>query len=572
MADPPWLAACRTALLALPQVASCEYGARDEEGGSVCLSVGLSGPRGWLLTVSFQHPRLLSLPAIILANSHALLAHVSYGGTVCYHDQQSVVIDPNRGPESVALAVSTAADVLEKSAAQNDVGDFGEFLDEFEGYWGSLPRVSSVESFVALDDDFREVVAVINPSWPQERCLAFVERDGFKHANYRGLLRFGRFQRARALYVPLTQPVLPPPPGRKLDASFLRDALGAVPSKYRHVLEAFSSSKGSGRRWTYALLSQPRSSGNRSAFAIAIEHRKKGGAFDQRAVVAGVRPLRVERHVAEHMRPRGGAEGTLATAHIVVIGCGAVGSRVAELLALAGIGTLTLFDPEVLSADNVYRHVLGGEHVGLHKVASLASHLKQRLPSIKVHPREELGRVDNLPPNVAAVVLAIGEPNQERDFNQRWRQAPSPKPMHLVVSWLEAAGLGGHALLSTNDESGCIECAYRGASGEAHAGPKVSYLELGQPLAQNLTGCGGSFTPYSALDAAKTAALAAELVVDALLKRRNRGYVSWRGLSTAATKSRLRVTDWYERTGTLTAPELDEALFACRCPICGAAP
>lgn len=572
MAEPPWVAAYRTALLALPQVTSCDYIAGEEASGSVCLSVGLSGPRGWSLTVRYQHPRLLSLPEIKLANSHALLAHVSYAGTVCYHDQQSVVIDPSRGPDAVAHAVSTAADVLEKSVAQNDAGDFAEFLDEFEGYWGSLPSVSGVESFVALDQAFREVLAVTDPSWPQERCLAFVERDAFKYGQYRGLFRFARLPRARALYIPLSHPVRPPLPGRKLDAALLRDVLDAVPSKHRHTLETFSSSKGPGRRFTYALLSQPRSSGNRSAFAIAIAHKKKGGAFDQRAVVTAIRPLVVERHVADHMRPRGGAEGSLATAHITVIGCGAVGSRVAELLALAGIGTLTLFDPEVLTADNVYRNVLGGEHVGLHKVSSLAAHLKQRLPSITVHPRVELGRFDNLPSAVDAVVLAIGEPNQERLFNQQWREAPSPKPMHLVVTWLEAAGLGGHALLSNSGEAGCLECAYRGASAEMHAGPKVSYLELGQRLAQNLTGCGGSFTPYSALDATKTATLAAELAVDALLKRRNRGYMSWRGLSAAAIANGLRVSDWYRRAAALTAEELDEALFACRCAICGAAP
>lgn len=571
VAEPPWLAAYRAELLALPQVATCDY-VSEVEPGVVCLSVGLAGPRGWLLTVSFEHPRLLNLPKVVLANSHALLAHVNYGGTVCYHDEQSVVIDPSRGPETVALAVSTAVNVLEKSAAQQDVAKLDEFLNEFEGYWASFPRVSSVESFVALDNEVREVIAVINPSWPEQRCLAFVERDGFKQGSYRGLMRFSHCQRTRALYVPLAQPVLPPGPGRKLDATFLRDVLGAIPTKYRPALEGFSSSKGANRRWTYALLSQPRSSGGPSAFAIAIEHKKKGGAFDHRAVVLNVRPLAVQRHGAEHMRPRGGAEGTLATAHVVVIGCGAVGARIAELLALAGVGTLTLFDPEVFTADNVYRHVLGGEHVGQYKVAALTSHLKQRLPSISVHAKPERGQADNLPLDVDAIVLALGEPNQERDFNQRWRDAGGPKPKHMVVSWLEAAGLGGHAVLSTAGQPGCLECAYRGTSGETHARPKMSYLELGQPLAKNLTGCGGSFTPYSALDAAKTAVLAAELVVDALLKRRNRGYLSWRGPSTSPTTTGPRVTEWHQRAGTLTQVELDEAVFACRCPICGAAP
>ena len=59
--------------------------------------------------------------------------------------------------------------------------------------------------------------------------------------------------------------------------------------------------------------------------------------------------------------------------HVAVLGVGSVGSAVADMLARAGVRRLTLVDPDVLSEDNLKRHVLDDKDLGKSKVHALAA-------------------------------------------------------------------------------------------------------------------------------------------------------------------------------------------------------
>ena len=60
------------------------------------------------------------------------------------------------------------------------------------------------------------------------------------------------------------------------------------------------------------------------------------------------------RYVRQSILPEIGARGQarLAGAHVVVVGCGALGSLQAELLARAGVGRLTLLDRDFVEPGN----------------------------------------------------------------------------------------------------------------------------------------------------------------------------------------------------------------------------
>lgn len=57
--------------------------------------------------------------------------------------------------------------------------------------------------------------------------------------------------------------------------------------------------------------------------------------------------------------PRSGAAVDLGDRHILVVGCGSVGGHAAVGLAYAGVGSLTLVDPDTLEPENAFRHAAG---------------------------------------------------------------------------------------------------------------------------------------------------------------------------------------------------------------------
>ena len=61
----------------------------------------------------------------------------------------------------------------------------------------------------------------------------------------------------------------------------------------------------------------------------------------------------------QYMLVRGGAETKLHEKSVLLIGCGSVGGFLAENLCQCGVGSLDILDNDILSVDNVHRHVLG---------------------------------------------------------------------------------------------------------------------------------------------------------------------------------------------------------------------
>lgn len=82
----------------------------------------------------------------------------------------------------------------------------------------------------------------------------------------------------------------------------------------------------------------------------------------------------------------------LASATIAIVGCGALGTWQAELLARMGVGALRIADSDVVSLDNLHRQILFSERdaeEGLPKVAAAATRLAALNSSVAVHPFAE---------------------------------------------------------------------------------------------------------------------------------------------------------------------------------------
>ena len=71
----------------------------------------------------------------------------------------------------------------------------------------------------------------------------------------------------------------------------------------------------------------------------------------------------MERYSRQQLFVDIGEEGQrkISESHVLVVGCGALGSTQAELMARAGVGRLTILDRDILELSNLQRQLLYDE-------------------------------------------------------------------------------------------------------------------------------------------------------------------------------------------------------------------
>src|SRR5690348_4053220 len=88
---------------------------------------------------------------------------------------------------------------------------------------------------------------------------------------------------------------------------------------------------------------------------------------------------------ARHALVPGWDQSRLAAAHVVVMGVGALGNAVAQTLALAGVQSLLLCDPDVVAESNLSRTPLFRPHdIGRAKVDAAADALTASVPGLTI--------------------------------------------------------------------------------------------------------------------------------------------------------------------------------------------
>lgn len=83
---------------------------------------------------------------------------------------------------------------------------------------------------------------------------------------------------------------------------------------------------------------------------------------------------------------RSGRSGGGGAKSATIVGCGSIGSKVAEALLRSGITSLTLVDGDVFLPGNLERHVLDWNQVGLRKVEALKTRLLSIVPGAIIKP------------------------------------------------------------------------------------------------------------------------------------------------------------------------------------------
>ncbi len=144
---------------------------------------------------------------------------------------------------------------------------------------------------------------------------------------------------------------------------------------------------------------------------------------------------------------------------VAIIGVGSGGSFISLELAAAGVGKLYLFDKDVLTIDNIFRHACDGRDLGRKKVDALEDAIKGRLFHTEVVKNNEdiLKNPQNLIDaiNEADLIICATDNVKSREF-VNYLAVCRQKPLILVCTFDKARI--GEVIKIIPKVTACYEC------------------------------------------------------------------------------------------------------------------
>ncbi len=154
---------------------------------------------------------------------------------------------------------------------------------------------------------------------------------------------------------------------------------------------------------------------------------------------------------------------------VAIVGCGALGSQQASLLARAGVGDLLIIDRDFVEASNLQRQVLFDEQDAansLPKAVAAATHLEKVNSAIRV--RGVVGDVN--PSNIQSLLSGVDLILDGTD-NFETRYLLNDFSLSESIPWIYGAAVGSSGVTMTIRPglSPCLTCLFPSPPGGAHA-------------------------------------------------------------------------------------------------------
>jgi len=509
----------------------------------------------------------LCLPYIFLVkwDSFGILPHIETDGYICYAQEEGSLLDSGNAGGIVHEALDRATQIVKDGISGTNHKDF---IDEFGAYWDRLVKIKKYRSLVSPGDRVKRIHLYKEKSG--QRYLADDEQSFKKFLHLPAHVAWKHYP---ALYIPLAPGTLitPPHPSKfwSLD-EIHKIVLGSLIPGQQAELSSLLSKP---HHEEVILLSLPRLEDGETLIGIRFEGVQLEHPLKVGGRVSDITPLLIERRDKEYLMPRGGSNLALRKKRVLLLGCGALGGPIANELTRAGVSRLTVLDKDVLTHENIYRHVLGLKHVGKTKVAGIKSDIESRLPYVEVLPvasslEDALGTKIKVG-DYDLIVSALGNPTVELAFNKFVHGTDSPP---VIFTWLEPYGIGGHVVLTNMDcpQKGCLCCLYDNTDDVKDKRCRVSFAAPGQNFAKNIDGCRNVFTPFGSLDAVRTAELATRLAIATLTGDIKTNLIrSWKGDAMEFLKNGKKLAPRYSGSGNHVIEHVE--YHHEECPVCNEA-
>lgn len=470
------------------------------------------------------------------------IPHVERNGKVCLAPEAGILLDATAPRQLIRDALNRARKILIDGLSGKNADDL---LEEFSAYWRSGVSVSII-SICDPSGQSRPVqlFELIVPG-ETKRITTLAADHSAQAEEWIARVGWKISRRETAFFVGIEAAFEPPDFDEAISTSEILELI---------LQSAFPGSSELLRGWlksrtlpAYLLFSLPLAK-HQGSVIIAAKLEGAVGDAKQRAQ-KGFRPghvpasiearftkkspvsrVEVRRLDADYLLPRGGASKELFARTVVVVGCGAIGSHVAKDLASLGIGRIRLIDPEALAAENIHRHVLGVTFLDQKKVGGMRALLNRHYPHICIEDRAEdirtvLDKDAAFVLESDLIIIALGDETLELYLNDFFSQQ-----MRRIHAWVEPLGVGGHVLVTgLGNNRGCFRCLFD-SDEVLGIHNQSAFAAAGQQFQPAFAGCAGTFTPFSGVDAERTANETVRLASRVLLNRQtSNALISWRG-------------------------------------------
>jgi hypothetical protein len=201
---------------------------------------------------------------------------------------------------------------------------------------------------------------------------------------------------------------------------------------------------------------------------------------------------------------------------VTIVGCGSVGSFVAEMLARSGIHRLLLVDKEVFESTNLARHILDTASLLMPKASALRGHIIRRFPESSIehdgrdarHP-EVIARISDYA--AALNIVATGDTNTDMTLSQICARGVIGSCCFI---WVEANLQAGHLVYQPRRCSKTLVDDLHGQGADGRFLYQNRIIANPDDAQCQDHACQFSFTPYSAADLLLFVAAAVRKVIE----------------------------------------------------------
>lgn len=430
------------------------------------------------------------------------IPHLEKNGKICLFDKEGLLVEENLNGIAIE-SIERLNKVLYEGL--NDINKL-DFINEFDAYWNLLSTNNIAKSNVNLSNDIKIIKYKIKNNKKNIDLVFSDDENSFKVYNIKGSIK-------NAIYIPIKSKEYIYPPDWRKNFDFYKFC------SLLNIEYIFSSkyiNKCGNDLVLLINITQPNKTNCLISLYIKNIKQYTINIKNNTLILPNITgiPLSVYRCDEEYLLGRGGIERVFSNKKILVIGCGSIGGYLVDELVKSGFLNICLVDYDILSYNNIYRHLLGLEYIGEYKTTAIIRYLSKNLPHAKVISNEDSIRLlleeGSLElSDFDLIISSTGDINLNRWLNKYIKIKKIITP--VIYIWNEALGIGSHALYIKDNYLGCFECTI--GKDELGIYDKTSYFERGQTFTKKMNSCNSTFVPYGSIHSVRTAILGVDIAI-----------------------------------------------------------